>query len=154
MTTNEKPAYELNYTEEERKLAQHIIGLEKAALDKWFKGDTSGYEQLWSKRSFTYFDAVVEKRVDDHATIAEFLKTIDGKLFADSYDFCNPRVQIGKDMAVLTYQLFAKTTLIDMEYNCIEVYQKEEDGEWRVIHSTWSFIRPMEKNFGKAKDIV
>lgn len=154
MTTNEKPAYELNYTEEERKLAQHIIELEKAALDKWFKGDTSGYEQLWSKRSFTYFDAVVEKRVDDHATIAEFLKTIDGKLFADSYDFRNPRVQIGKDMAVLTYQLFAKTTLIDMEYNCIEVYQKEEDGEWRVIHSTWSFIRPMEKNFGKAKDIV
>lgn len=154
MTTNEKPAYELNYTEEERKLAEHIIGLEKAALDKWFKGDTSGYEQLWSKRSFTYFDAVVEKRVDDHATIAEFLKTIDGKLFADSYDFRNPRVQIGKDMAVLTYQLFAKTTLIDMEYNCIEVYQKEEDGEWRVIHSTWSFIRPMEKNFGKAKDIV
>lgn len=154
MTTNEKPAYELNYTEEERKLAQHIIGLEKAALDKWFKGDTSGYKQLWSKRSFTYFDAVVEKRVDDHATIAEFLKTIDGKLFADSYDFRNPRVQIGKDMAVLTYQLFAKTTLIDMEYNCIEVYQKEEDGEWRVIHSTWSFIRPMEKNFGKAKDIV
>lgn len=154
MTTNEKPAYELNYTEEERKLAQHIIGLEKAALDKWFKGNTSGYEQLWSKRSFTYFDAVVEKRVDDHATVAEFLKTIDGKLFADSYDFRNPRVQIGKDMAVLTYQLFAHTTLIDMEYNCIEVYQKEEDGQWRVIHSTWSFIRPMEKNFGKAKDIV
>lgn len=154
MATNEKPAYELNYTAEERKLAQHIIGLEKSALDKWFKGDTSGYEQLWSKHSFTYFDAVVEKRVDDHATIAEFLKTIDGKLHADSYDFRNPRVQIGKDMAVLTYQLFAATNLIDMEYNCIEVYQKEEDGVWRVIHSTWSFIRPMEKNFGKTKDIV
>lgn len=154
MTVNEKTSYEQNYTEEERKLAKHIIGLEKAALDKWFNGDTSGYEQLWSKRSFTYFDAVVEKRVDDHATIAAFLKTIDGKLFADSYDFRNPRVQIGKDMAVLTYQLFAKTTLIDMEYNCVEVYQKEEDGEWRVIHSTWSFIRPMEKNFGKTKDIV
>lgn len=154
MATNEKTAYGQNYTEEERKLAEHIIGLEKVALDKWFKGDTSGYEQLWSKRSFTYFDTVVEKRVDDHATIADFLRTIDGKLFADSYDFRNPRVQAGKDMAVLTYQLFAKTTLIDMEYNCVEVYQKEEDGVWRVIHSTWSFIRPMEKNFGKAKDIV
>lgn len=154
MTTKEKPAYEQNYTEEERTLAEHIIGLEKAALDKWFKRDTSGYEKLWSERSFTYFDAVVAERVDDHATIAEFLKTIEGKLFADSYDFRSPRVQFGKDMAVLTYQLFAKTTLIDMEYNCIEVYQKEEDGRWRVIHSTWSFIRPMEKNFGKAKDIV
>ena len=154
MTTTEKTVYGQNYTEEERKLAKYIIGLEKSALDKWFKGDTSGYEQLWSERSFTYFDAVVEKRIDDHAMIVKFLKTIDGKLFADSYDFRNPRVQKGKDMAVLTYQLFAKTTLIDMEYNCIEVYQKEEDGEWRVIHSTWSFIRPMEKNFGKAKDIV
>ncbi|MCD8273962.1 MAG: nuclear transport factor 2 family protein [Alistipes sp.] len=154
MSTNEKPVYEQNYTDEERKLAEHIIGLEKAALDKWFNGDTSGYEQLWSKHSFTYFDAVVEKRVDDHAAIAEFLKTIDGKLHADSYDFRDPRVQIGKDMAVLTYQLFADTNLIDMEYNCIEVYQKEEDGVWRVIHSTWSFIRPMEKRFKEEKDIV
>ena len=33
-----------------------------------------------------------------------------------------------------------------MAYNCIEVYQKETDGIWRVIHSTWSFIRPMDMN--------
>lgn len=154
MTEKNIPAYEQAYTAEERQLAAHIIRLEKAALDKWFKGDTSGYEQLWSKRSFTYFDAVVTERVDDHATISGFLKTIEGKLFADSYDFRSPRVQIGQDMAVLTYQLFAKTTLIDMEYNCIEVYQKEEDGRWRVIHSTWSFIRPMEKNFNAVKEVV
>ncbi|WP_300913663.1 DUF4440 domain-containing protein [Bacteroides acidifaciens] len=140
--------------EEEKTLAEHIIGLERAALDKWFNGDTSGYEQLWSERSFTYFDGAVTERVDDYATIVEFLKTIDGKLFAESYDFRNPRVQIGQDMVVLTYQLFAKTTLIDMEYNCIEVYQKEENGVWRVIHSTWSFIRPMDKDFSPAKEIV
>lgn len=139
---------------EQEALAEHIIGLEKSALDKWFNGDTSGYEKLWSRRSFTYFDAVVTERVDDHATIAEFLKTIDGKLFADSYDFRNPRVQFGQDMAVLTYQLFAKTSLIDMEYNCIEVYQREEDGVWRVIHSTWSFIRPMDKDFRPAEEIM
>lgn len=140
--------------ETEKTLAKHIIGLERAALDKWFNGDTSGYEKLWSRCSFTYFDAVVTERIDDHATIAEFLKTIDGKLFADSYDFRNPRVQIGEDMAVLTYQLFAKTTLIDMEYNCIEVYQKEADDQWCVIHSTWSFIRPMDKDFAPVKEIV
>lgn len=154
MTEKNIPAYEQAYTAEEQRLAEHIIGLEKAALEKWFKGDTSGYERLWSERSFTYFDAVVTERIDDHATIAEFLKTIEGKLFADSYEFRSPRVQIGQDMAVLTYQLFAETTLINMEYNCIEVYQKEEDGEWHVIHSTWSFIRPMEKNFNATKEIV
>ncbi len=150
--SNESTAWQYESAEQEA-LARHIIGLEKAALDKWFNGDTSGYEALWSRRSFTYFDAVVTERIDDHATIAAFLKTIDGKLFADSYDFRHPRVQIGQDMAVLTYQLFAKTSLIDMEYNCIEVYQKEEDGEWRVIHSTWSFIRPMDKDFKPAKEV-
>lgn len=33
-----KPAYEEQYTDDQRQLANHIIGLEKAALDKWFKG--------------------------------------------------------------------------------------------------------------------
>lgn len=154
MTSKELPAYEQQYTPEQRVLAEHIISLEKAALDKWFKGDTSGYEQLWSKRSFTYFDGVVSERVDDHATISAFLKTIDGKLFANSYDFRSPRVQFGTDMVVLTYQLFADTSLIDMAYNCIEVYQKEADDAWRVIQSTWSFIRPMDMNFGKSKKVV
>ena len=42
-------------SEEEYRLAEYIIGLEKAALNKWFKGDTSGYEQLWSKHSFSLF---------------------------------------------------------------------------------------------------
>lgn len=139
-------SYEHNYSSEERLLADHLIGLEKAALDKWFKGDTSGYETLWSTRSFTYFDAVVTERVDDYETIKKFLGSIHGKLFADRFELRSPRVQAVKDMAVLTYQLFAKTNLIDMEYNVVEVFQKEEAG-WHVIHSTWSFIRPMDKKF-------
>ena len=67
--SNNSTAWQYDSKEQEA-LAQHIIGLEKAALDKWFKGDTSGYEKLWSRRSFTYFDAVVTERIDDHATIA------------------------------------------------------------------------------------
>ncbi len=55
------PAWYKN--EEERQLAEYVISLERAALDKWFNGDTSGYEQLWSKRSFTYFDSVSDKRL-------------------------------------------------------------------------------------------
>ena len=148
------PQYKQQYSESEYQLANHIIKLEKDALDKWFNGDTSGYRKLWSKKSFSYFDGTNPNRVDDYDTIAAFLDTIDGKLYADHYDFCCPRVQFGNDMALLTYQLYAKTTLIDMQYNCIELYQKEDDGEWHVIHSTWSFIRPMDMNFGTAKEIV
>lgn len=151
--SKELPLYEQNYTDEERVLAEHIIGLEKAALDKFYKGDTSGYAELWSKRSFTYFDAVVTERTDNHETVMTFLAQVEGKLFADSYEFRSPRVQFGKDIAVLTYQLFSKTNLIDQEYNVVEVFQNEGDA-WHVIHSTWSFIRPFEKTFPKIEGII
>lgn len=75
--------YQQHYSDQERALANHLIGLEKAALDKWFEGDTSGYAALWSTRSFSYFDAAVTERVDDHQTIKAFLQSIEGKLFAN-----------------------------------------------------------------------
>ncbi len=137
-------------TDDERRLAEELIDKERAALDKWFKGDTSGYAELWSRRSFTYFDGLAAQRVENHETIEQTLQAIQGKLFADSYDFRNPRVQAGSDMAVLTYQLFAKTSLLDMAYNCIEVFQREEDGQWRVVHSTWS---PYQELFNKVEII-
>ncbi|WP_416061847.1 nuclear transport factor 2 family protein [Rhodococcus indonesiensis] len=146
--------YEQGYTPEQKQLAEHIIGLEKAALDKWFAGDVSGYRELWSRRSFTYFDGTNTERVENHDTVDKFLDELDGKLHADTYEFRSPRVQFGTDMALLTYQLFADTNLIDMKYNCIELYQREDDSQWRVVHSTWSFIRPMDMDFGSVETVV
>lgn len=131
--------------------ARHIVNLEKSALELWFNGQTSGYANLWSRASFSYFDGVVSHRIDSYEQIEEVLKSIEGKLFApEGYRFEHPRVQLFGDTAILTYQLYAKTTLIDMPYNCIEVYHKEDNGDWHVVHSTWSFIRPMDQDFGKS----
>lgn len=135
-------------------LAEEIIALEKGALNKWFKGDTSGYLNIWSQNNFSYFDGVVTRRIDTYDDVKEFvLSNVEGKLFANHYDFCHPRIQAVDDMAILTYQLHADTSLIDMHYNCIEVYQKEESG-WKVVHSTWSFIRPMDMNFATIESVV
>ncbi|AXE40024.1 hypothetical protein [Acidipropionibacterium virtanenii] len=146
--------YERNYTAEQTRLAEHLIDLEKGALDKWFNGDVSGYREIWSRTSFTYFDGDNPKRVEDHDTIDQFLDALDGKLHADVYELHSPRIQFGIDMALLTFQLFADTNLIDMKYNCVELYQREKDDQWRVIHSTWSFIRPMDMDFTSVKEIV
>ncbi|MFC0322673.1 nuclear transport factor 2 family protein [Gallibacterium melopsittaci] len=143
-----------HYTPEQQALAEHLIALEREALDLWFQGQTSGYRKLWSQKNFSYCDGAQLHRIDEHGQICEFLDTIEGKLFADSYEFVNPRIQFGQDMALLTYELYADTTLIDMKYNCIELFQKEEDGVWRVIHSTWSFIRPMDMDFSKIVQAV
>ncbi|MFC6274194.1 nuclear transport factor 2 family protein [Levilactobacillus tangyuanensis] len=141
-------------TTENTDLTNQIIAREKAALDKWFKGDTSGYLNLWSQTDFSYFDSFKAKRVDSYAEIKDFvLANVEGKLYADSYDFETPRVQAVDDMAVLTYQLFAKTTLNDMRYNCIEVFKRVDD-DWQVIHSTWSVIRPMDMAFDRDKPLV
>ena len=135
-------------------LTAKIIGLEKDALNKWFKGDTSGYLNIWSKENFSYFDSFKAERIDDYAQIKQFvLASVEGKLFADSYEFKAPRVQASDDMAVLTYQLFADTSLNEMRYNCIEVYQREGN-DWKVIHSTWSVIRPMDMIFEPNKTLV
>ena len=67
------------------------------------------------------------------------MERVDGKLYAKHYEVRNERVQAAKDMAVLTYQLYCESNLININYNCIEVFQKEED-DWHVIHSTWSVI--------------
>lgn len=151
----EKLILEPHATKEDIANANHIWELEKAALALWFNGQTSGYNNLWSRQSFSYFDGVVEKRIDSHEDIEKVLQTIEGKLFApDGYRLENPRVQIFGDTAILTFQIYADTTLIDMKYNCIEVYHKESNGDWHVVHSTWSFIRPMDMDFGKAKQVV
>jgi hypothetical protein len=64
-------------------------------------------------------------------------------------------VQFSNDssMAVLTFQLHANTSLLNMHYNCIEVCLREKEG-WRVAHSTWSFIQPLSNDFGTVKEIV
>lgn len=140
--------------DEERHMAEYIIGLEHSALERWFHGDVSGYAQLWSKRSFTYFDAVETKRIEQFTDMVPLLNRVEGRLIASSFEVRDPRVQLGQDMAVLTFQLFAQTNLIDVDYNCIEVFQKEEDGDWHVIHSTWSIIRPMDKDLSAFKEVV
>lgn len=142
--------------EEEKRLADNIIGLEKSALDRFFHGDMSGYRDLWSKRSFTYFDGVTAKRVEKFSEMEDFLNALEGNLESSEWRFVSPRVQFGKDMAVLTFQLFAKVNMPikSIEYNVVEVFQKEDSGEWHVIHSTWSFIRPMDKDFSPMKATV
>jgi len=78
-------------TTENNTLTDKIIALEKGALDKWFKGDTSGYLTIWSQKSFSYFDSFKPERVDTYADIKDFvLANVEGKLFADSYDFVAP----------------------------------------------------------------
>lgn len=141
--------------DEERQLAEHLIDIERTALDKFMNGDGSLYAELWSKDNFTYHDAGFDHRVDTYEEIKNFLdNVVNGKLKTSEYEFKNPRVQFAsKDVAVLTFQLFAVTNLNDMRYNCVEVFVRQSNGTWQVIHSTWAVIRPFEMDFSKIRKL-
>ena len=135
--------YEEAYTEEQRKIARELIDIEIDALNRFYKGDSSGYAKLWSKTNFTYFDANTFVRTDTYEEIYDFLiNRVEGKVNIEHYEFVAPRVQFAGDMAILTYHLPHDENPGSKHYNVIEIFQKDEQDEWKVIHSTWEGLDP------------
>jgi ketosteroid isomerase-like protein len=123
-----------------------IIAMEKAALDRWGKGDPQGYLEIMDA-DLTYFDPFLEKRLDGLDAMKEFLKSFAGKIKVDRFDMLNPKVQRDGDMALLTFNLLSYvkqpdgTEKVVARWNSSEVYRKI-NGAWKIIHSHWSFIKP------------
>ena len=125
---------------------ERIIALEKAALDRWCKGDPQGYLEIMDT-DLTYFDPFQEKRLDGLDKMKEYVKPFTGKIRVDRFDMINPKVQRDGNMAVLTFNLLSYVKQPDgaekvaARWNSSEVYRKI-DGKWKIIHSHWSYIKP------------
>lgn len=66
------------------------------------------------------------------------------------YEMSGPKVQRHGDVALLTFNLINYGKLPDQpervlaRWNSTEVYRRV-NGEWKLIHSHWSFIQPEVK---------
>ncbi len=119
-------------------LAQKIINMERAALDRWGKGDPSGFLEICAP-DVVYFDPGQETRIDGREALGKYYEAIRGKVSIDRYELLNPLVQQIGDAAVLTFN-FVSYGRDEDEYrwNCTEVYRR--DGEdWQIIQTHWSF---------------
>lgn len=121
-------------------VTETIIALETAALEAWHNGDPSPYLELYSQ-DFTYFDPVMERRLDGWDKVHKLYEGMRGQVKMDRFEILNPVVQASGTMAVLTYNLhsYAGDTL--WKENCTEVYRLEGD-KWKIIHSHWSLTKP------------
>lgn len=72
-------------------IATEIIGLERAALDRWGRGDPSGFLELCAP-DVVYFDPFLKQRIDRLAELTEHYEGIRGKIRIDRYELVNPRV--------------------------------------------------------------
>lgn len=125
---------------------EEVIAAEKAALDRWSKGDPQGYLKTFAP-DVTYFDPTQERRVDGAEAMKALLAPIAGKFSIDRYEMVNPKVQQVGDAAVVTFNLVNYRRQPDgseaavNRWNSTEVYQRV-NGAWKLAHSHWSYTQP------------
>ena len=123
-----------------------IIALERAALDRWGKGDPQGYLELYAT-DVTYFDPMQERRIDGAAEMQRLYGPIKGRVNVPSSEMLAPKVQQRGDVALLTFNLLShgrtpKGDTITIRWNSTEVYGRSH-GKWMIIHSHWSLTKAM-----------
>jgi ketosteroid isomerase-like protein len=95
----------------------------------------------------TYFDPVQDKRVDGIEAMKKMLAPITGKITVSRFDMIDPKVQRHGDSALLTFNLVSYVTQPDGKERAIARWNSSElygrvNGQWRIVHSHWSYIRP------------
>jgi uncharacterized protein (TIGR02246 family) len=136
-------------------VAQTIIAMERAALDRWGKGDPQGFFEIMASDQ-TYFDHMTERRIDGQPDLKRYMAPFTGKIKIERIEMINPRIQQSGDIAVLTFNLndYAaqvgdgpKTTA---RWNSTEVFQRI-NGSWKIIHSHWSLLKPELNESSEAR---
>ena len=136
----------------DRSDTQQIVALERSAIDRWGKGDTQGYLDLYASE-VTYFGPGGDKRVDGLVALKKLIDPVAGKISIDRSEIIDPKVLRVGDLALLTFNVidhgsqFAGAPKKTVRWNSTEVYQRI-NGSWKIVHSHWSLIEPERKQEG------
>ncbi len=130
----------MSQTDESTTTAAQILQLERAALDRWGKGDPDGFLEITAP-DVSYFDPFLEDRVDSLRALTGWYDQIRGKIRIDRDQIIEPRVQFIGSAAILSYRFVSEGSEGSARWNATEVYQYV-DGGWKIVHSHWSFTKP------------
>lgn len=120
--------------------SKKIVDLEKTAMDRWGKGDPTGFLEI-SSDDVTYFDPFLEKKLTGKQGLTELYETIKGQVFIDNYEMLNLSVQESGNVFILTYNFVSYFGSNVNKWNCTEVFTENEE-ELKIIHTHWSFTKP------------
>jgi ketosteroid isomerase-like protein len=122
----------------ETDIAETIIALEKAALERWGNGDPSGFLEICAP-DVVYFDPGRKTRLDGKAALEEFYESIRGLVHFERFELLNPLVQVAGDAAVLTFNYVSyDKNGKPSPWNCSEVYRRSGE-QWEIIQTHWSY---------------
>lgn len=138
--------------------AAEIIAIERAALDRWGRGDPAGYLSIMAA-DVSYFDPTQSARLDGRRAMTDLLVPLTGKIKIDRYEMLNPTVQRYGDAALLTFNLVSYRKQADgteraiVRWNSTEAYARQE-GRWVIVHSHWSYVKPDLKQVPEGEDLL
>lgn len=123
-------------------ISKTIIAMEKTALEELNKGNPSGYLKIYAE-DITYFDPFKEKRFDGLKKVQTFYDSLQGSVYVEHYEMIDPVVQVSGEIAILSYNLVSHIGNEIFREKCTEVYRQESDKQWKIIHSHWSLVLPV-----------
>jgi ketosteroid isomerase-like protein len=119
---------------------QRIIEMERRALERWCRGDPSGFLEI-SAPDVVYFDPFVARRIDGLAALTAYYEGLRGKISASRFEILHPRVQRSGDVAVLTFNFVSHDEAGgESRWNSTEAYRRDPEG-WRIIGTHWSLTQ-------------
>lgn len=135
----------MNETKEMNGIDPHdsdaIVAMELAALERWCKGDPSGFLEI-SAPDVAYFDPFLERRLDGLAALTRYYEGLRGKVSAPRHEMVAPLVQRIGDAAVLSYNFNSWGGNENAyRWHCTEVYRRSGE-TWRIVHTHWSLVQP------------
>ena len=104
-------------------IGKEIIEIEKAALDRWWRGDPGGFLEI-SAPEVVYFDPYKEERVDCYRALAAFYESIRGQVHFDHFELIKPLVQASVSLAVHSYNYISYSGDQKSCWNYTEVYRR------------------------------
>jgi ketosteroid isomerase-like protein len=122
-----------------------LLSLEKAAMERWRNGDPMGFVEI-SANDICYVDPGLTQPIIGLDAYTAYMQKLVGQVHYQRSEFIDPKVVEMGDAALLTYNYRSSTLTPDgmlrsqTPWNTTEVYFKRE-GEWKIVHNHWSFIR-------------
>lgn len=121
-----------------------IVAIERAALERWGQGDPSGFLEICDE-DVVYFDPGLEHRIDGLQALSRYYETLRGQVRIDRFELVDPKVQLGGELAVLTFNYRSWSGAVQSRWNCTEVFRRRDNG-WRLIQTHWSLTGPHAPN--------
>lgn len=120
-------------------IAAAVLALERAALDRWGKGDPDGFLEICDPE-VSYFDPFQERRVDGREALGALYDTFKGQVQIERDEIVDPRVQVVGDVAILTFNFVSFGSEGAAHWHATEAYRRYQE-TWRIIHTHWSLLK-------------